>query len=558
MKKFLLAMTVLAAAVGCTDFLEENPSGVVGGDQAENDPEKLLIAAYAMLGNDRPDTPYSLWAYGNVRADDAYKGGSGESDNVEFHFLETATNISTDLGLIDQMWYQSYCAISRVNAALRSLRARPDDFPLKQQRIAEGRFLRGHFYFILKILFKYVPYIDETVPMKDYGLYGNLDPDREDYGNDALWARIAEDFEYGIRNLPAEQEERGRPDRYAAAAYAAKTYLYKAYRQDFRHNVTGIDQDDLQKVLDYTALVLASHYRLELNYASNFLPGDHENGVESIFAVQYSQDDGTKHGRINYSDLLNVPSGVGCCDFHKPSQTLVNAFRTENGLPVFGDYNTANDGYAPKNDPRLFHTVALPGLPYKYNTNRIYEQSWSRNPVTYGYYASMKENVDPDCKCFIPMIPFYGNSMNRHILRMADVLLFRAEALIERTDGSLSEARTLINQVRNRAAASGPGYAASRTQIAPYEEEGWSRDYAREALRRERRMELAMEGCRFFDLVRWGIADRVMNDYYDAERSRRTYYAGSAFIKNKHEYLPIPEAQIRWSKDLYKQNEGYH
>jgi len=90
--------------------------------------------------------------------------------------------------------------------------------------------------------------------------------------------------------------------------------------------------------------------------------------------VQYSVDDGTQYGSLNWGDVLSVPQKLGCCDFHKPSQNLVNAFKTVNGLPDFdnfnnNDYNAATD----KTDPRLFHTVALPGLPYKYNTELIYK-----------------------------------------------------------------------------------------------------------------------------------------------------------------------------------------
>lgn len=547
---------VIFLSFSCSDFLDEKPKGILTPDEVKEAYEGALIAAYSALGNDHYDTPLSLWPYGTVRSDDAYKGGSGEQDISVFHFFEVSNNITTEFGEVDKLWYQCYVAISRANSAIKTINS-AEDFDEKNAKIAEARFLRGHFYFLLKILFKYVPYVDETIPVEDYGTISNTV-----LTNDDLWQKIADDFQFATDNLPAQQSERGRADKYAAAAYLAKTYLYKAYRQDNKdsNEVTSVSSDDLQKVIQYTDLLMTSPYGLEEDFGFNFLPGSYENGVESVFAVQYSSEDGTKFGRVNFSDLLSVPMKLGCCDFLKPSQTLVNAFRTKNGLPAFEDYNTNQTGYADQNDPRLFHTVALPGLPYKYNEERIYEEDWNRSPSTYGVYASLKENVDPDCDCFIEMVPFYANTKNRILIRYADVLLMRAEALIELQRSQ--EALPLINAVRERAKRSIGliHYTSGKVNIATYQNGVncvWSEEFARQALRWERRLELAMENGRFFDLVRWGIAHEVMNSYYNVEKTRRFYYSGAQFSKNKHEYLPIPEQQIKFSKYLYEQNIGY-
>jgi hypothetical protein len=539
----------------CSDFLNETPSAILTSEVVQDAYEDALIAAYSALGNDHYDVPLSLWPYGTVRSDDAYKGGSGEQDISVFHFFEVSNNITTEFGEVDRLWYQCYISISRANSAINAIHA-AGDFAEKEAKIAEARFLRGHFYFLLKILFKHVPYLDETVPVADYGTVSNVA-----LTNDELWQKIADDFQYGVEYLPVTKTDKGRADKYAAAAYLAKTYLYKAYRQDntATNEVTSIDAADLQKVVDYADIVIASPYNLESDFANNFLPGSYENGVESIFAVQYSGDDGTKFGRVNFADLLSVPMKLGCCDFLKPSQTLVNAFRTQNGLPIFSSYNTNESGFANQNDPRLFHTVALPGMPYKYNESLIYGDDWNRNPATYSVYASLKENVDPGCDCFIEMVPFYANTKNRIVIRYADVLLMKAEALIELHRSH--DALALLNQVRNRAIQSVGfiAYASDKVNIATYPDNAaWTEEYARQALRWERRLELAMEGGRFFDLVRWGIADDVMNDYYDVEKNRRYYYSGAHFIANKHEYLPVPEQQIKFSKYLYKQNVGYN
>ena len=232
-----------------------------------------------------------------------------------------------------------------------------------------------------------------------------------------------------------------------------------------------------------------------------------------------------------------------------------------NGLPDFdnfnnNDYNATSD----KADPRLFHTVALPGLPYKYNAELIYKNDWNRNSNVYGFYASLKENVDPSCSCFRNINPFRGNSKNRILIRYADVLLMRAEALIELNRSN--EALSLINQVRQRAKQSTSMIPyATNTDIAVYQNGvncTWNQEFARKALRWERRLEFAMEGSRFFDLVRWGIADQVLNDYFTKEKTRRPAIFSSAyFTKNKNEYIPIPQNQIGYVKGIYKQNAGF-
>lgn len=540
----------------CTDILNEEPTGILTTENVQNAYEGALTAAYSALGNDHYDKPLSLWPYGTVRSDDAYKGGSGEQDISTFHFFEISKNISTEFGEVDALWYQCYVSISRANSAIKAINA-AENLTNKEAKIAEARFLRGHFYFLLKILFKNIPYIDETVPVADYGTISNVA-----LSNDELWQKIADDFKYGVDHLPAKQIDRGRADKYAAAAYLAKTYLYKAYRQENSksNEVTSINATDLNNVLTYADLVIASQYKLEYDFAFNFLPGSFENGSESIFAVQFSGDDGTKFGRVNFADLLSVPMKLGCCDFLKPSQTLVNAFRTQNGLPVSENYNTNNSGYSAKNDPRLFHTVALPGFPYKYNESLIYDVDWNRSPGTYGVYASLKENVDPTCDCFVPMVPFYANTKNRIVIRHADVLLMKAEALVELNRSA--EALPIINSIRNRAKNSTDliKYANDFIDIKLYQDGvncNWTQDFARQALRWERRLELAMEGGRFFDLVRWGVTEQVMNEYYNTEKNRRSYYSEANFTKNKHEYLPIPQQQIKFSKYLYKQNVGY-
>ena len=563
MKKilYIAGIALLTMTVSCSDFLDNDPRGVLSEEELVNAEtiEGFMTSAYSALGNDHYDAPFSLWPYGNVRSDDAYKGGSGTNDIQDFHFFEVSNNIRPDFGELDSFWYNSFVGISRANKALRALeKISAEEYPLKDTRIAEMKFVRGHFYFMLKIMFRNIPYITEDIAIEDYGTISN-----RALNNEQLWEAIAKDFEAAAAGLPAMQSQKGRANQSAAYAYLAKVRLYQAYTQDENYNVTGVDQNHMQQVVDATNNVVGAS--LEPDFANNFLPGTYENGPESVFAIQFSQDDGTLYGRLNYSDVLSTPQGLGCCDFHKPSQNLVNAFKTNaNGLPQLDNYNDDDLDYHQLAtytvDPRLYHTVAIPGLPYKYDTEYTYVEAWVRSPSTYGYFASLKENVSPNCGCVVNIDPFYGNSKNRIQIRYSDVLLMRAEALIEL--GRQAEALALINQVRTRAANSTAlisGYE-SNASVSPYIDGvncTWTQAYARQAMRFERRLELAMEGNRFFDLVRWGVADAVLNNYYGEEKTKRAYYSDAYFDKNKEEYCPIPLTQINFSQGVYQQNPGY-
>ncbi len=556
LKITILALTAILTFHSCQDFLEVPAYGILtednltGAKQIENE----VISAYAAIGNDEINRPLSLWNYGNVRSDDAYKGGNDQNDGDFLHFLEISSpSIGNQTWYTDVFWYRNYVAISRANLALKSLNIIGEgDMPNRKIRMAEMRFLRGHMHFIQKIIFKMVPFIDENMSPEDIANVSNVK-----YSNDELWQKIADDFQFAYDNLPETQTEVGRANKFAAAAYLAKVYLYKAYRQDEMHNVTSVDAADLQKVIDLTAVVMTSPYRLENDFANNFLPGSYENGPECLFAVQYSTDDGTTFGRLNMGNALTTPTPGG--DFNKPSQDLVNAYKTNNGLPVFDTYNTVDyNETTDKADPRLFHTVAIPGKPYKY-TNINYEKNQSRNPGMYGFYSSLKENVDPASEFYVKTGSWNANSKNNTIIRYSDVLLMRAEALIE--TGNHAAALAFINQVRNRAKIStGLIGFATNVNIQPYLDGvncTWNQSYARNALRWERRLEFAMEGSRIFDLVRWGIADTVMNSYYLSQAPAHTFFQGAQFTKNKNEYVPVPIQQINFSKGIYQQNYGF-
>lgn len=572
----VLALFIFLFGTSCNEYLDTLPQGTVSaGAATPESADGLLTAAYAGISNEDISGPMtSMWAYGSVRSDDAYKGGGGTGDIIDLFYYELFNLTIPDQDWMHRYtWENFYWAISRANAAIRAYQELTDteiDADLKASKIAEARFLRGHSFFVLKEMFKYIPIITEDLSNEEIKNTSNTL-----FSNDELWNKIGEDFQYALDNLPEIQTQTGRINKFAAAAYLAKLRLFQAYEQDENHQVTSINESRLQEVVTLTDMVINSEqYSLEPDYANNYLYG-HDFGPESIFAIQFSIGDGTSAGRVSYVTGVNYPHGApqfSCCGFHQPSQNLVNAFSTENGLPKF---NTFNDVIIDETnittngvevDPRLDHSVGIPGHPYKYRNEDeyIYNKSWVRDPGVYGYYHSMKEQQAADSPGFYKNGAFIGSSKNIDIIRYADLLLMKAEALIEL--GQEAQAMPLINMVRQRAANStnklvfADGTPVSNYQISSYDGVNlqWSQENARMALQWERRLEFALESPRYFDLVRWGIAADVLNNYLQTESVRRDYLAVGEFTAGRDEYYPIPQQEIDFTKGLYEQNKGYN
>ena len=575
MKKiiYLFLAATMALCSGCSDFLDDQvPQGTLDDGQVK-DPkyvDNLVISAYAVwISAEDINSSFSMWNF-DVRSDDAYKGGNGIGDGDVFHQLEISQGILTTNWNISDMWQRLYNCISRVNTAIALLNQTDEStYPLKAQRLGEMKFLRAYGHFLLKRLYKNIPFaMNENLTSEEYNNLSN-----REYSNDEGWQQIINDLETAYRNLPVKQSEVGRPSKAAAAAFLTKVYLYKAYHQDNEatNEITSISTDDLKKVVEYSdpSIYSAAGFDLESDFRNNFRPEpQYENGVESIWAMQYSMNDGTTNGNLNWSYGLIVPNipGVtdGGCDFYKPSQNLVNAFRTNNeGLPFLdtfnqNDYDKASD-YA---DPRLFLTVGIPGLPYEFNKKYMMDESstWSRSNGLYGYNVTLKYNVDPDCGYLIKG-SWWGTPMNRIVFRYADVMLERAEALAQLNDGRLDEAISIVNKIRTRAKqslGSISDYELSygvRMNIGMYSG-SYNQAEALKIVKMERRLELGMESERFFDLVRWGEAESVLNKYYAEEAGKCSIYSSAHFTKNKNEYLPIPFAQIAASNGHYIQNIG--
>ena len=572
MKKILYSVLTVLALVGttsCSDFLDDQkPQGVLDSDMVK-DPsnvDNLVISAYAVFTTAEDiNSSFSMWNF-DVRSDDAYKGGNGTSDGDVFHQLEIEQGVLTTNWNINDMWVRLYNCISRVNSAISVLETTSDSYQLKAQRLGEMKFLRAYAHFLLKRLYKNIPFImDANLKQEDYNTLSNTE-----FTNDEGWQQIINDVEYAYSVLPVKQTDKGRPSKAAAAAFLTKAYLYKAYRQDNpkTNEVTSINREDLLKVIEYSNpdIYSAGGFDLEPDFHNNFRPEtQYENGVESIWAMQYSINDGTKYGNLNWSYGLIVPNipGVtdGGCDFYKPSQNLVNAYRTDaDGHPFIDTFNNKDYDLTQDADPRLFLTVGLTGLPYEFNSKYMMDASatWSRSNGLYGYYVTLKQNVDPDCG-YLVKGSWWGTPMNRIVFRYADVLLERAEAYAQLNE--TGEAIKLVNEIRKRAKqstgmiANYPSDYGVKFNISTYNGT-YSQEDALKIVKMERRLEMGMESERFFDLVRWGEAEKVLNKYFAEEANKCSIYGDAHFTANKNEYLPIPFSQVAASDGHYTQNIG--
>ena len=575
--KHIFGIALLAlGATSCDNFIDVPPTGVIDGDYVYSQPEEMVTAAYAMLGDCWYTYPFNLVPYGDYASDDSYKGGSGTTD-TGYHPMEIWSTLTSTPGELDELWYRLYCAISRCNRALVSLDQYGESVlgaETTKRRVAEVHFLRGHFYFKLLTMFRKIPWVDEEV----FSNHVEEQTRNDEFTYEQLFDKVINDFKIAYDNLQNESVDGGgRVNKVAAAAYLAKCYLTLAWGDGYEatNGVNHINQAYMQKVAEYTNDVMNSQYGYLEDFGDIFLP-EYKNSKESVFAVQTSDrsEDNTVFGRANWSNMLNGCWGMWSCgwDFHKPSQNLVNAYKTENGLPMFDHYND-NIEYpvrgvasAQKYDPRLFHTVGMPSWPYKYEEQFTMTKDNSRTPNTYGYYTSLKdvpqrsqgETYDGSWQAF---------AMNDYVFRYTDVMLMRAEALVEL--GQLAEAQNIVNDIRKRAENSvykHIAYAADFCQIAQYPAGYFSsKEIGRKCVQWERRLEMAMENDRYFSLRRWGIASQTLNAYFEKEQnvsydgqSYAAYYKDAHYTPGKNEFYPVPYNQLYYVPGLYTQNQGYN
>lgn len=557
MKDIKLILPFLALVLlpyGCQkDVLNVSPQGQLaeGSLSSASVVDKLVVASYQGLGahffgNDEAFAgPSTNWVI-DVRSDEAYKGGGGINDRTDIHQLETAAMDATNFA-VAQKWRNPLFGISRTNYAIREIEKLESTTYPKAVRIAEMRLLRGFFHHDMKRNFNQIPYLLETT---DPTTASNTEHNSEE-----LWRLIEADYQFAFDNLPTNNGQIGRVDKYTAAGLLAKLYM---------------DKLEYAKAIPMCDFISSGSFSL-LSQFEDLSSLQYENGSESIFCIQFSR--ANNFANHNWSNLLNVTRSTGIAaggyangdDFYVGSQNLANTFKTDaNGLPLFDTFNSGQDvetaTYSGNLDPRIDHTFGRIGIPWK--GTAVYSEDWIRSIDYYPGFSGKKHVIAADDPQVHNSFPWAASGLNFQLIRFAEVLLWKAEALIE-TNQDLEGARTLINQVRNRAKTGryvqkldGSGTAANYL-INPYPASSWTQDYARKALRFERRLELGMEGGRFYDLLRWGIAAQTINEYYQVEGTKRSFLSGANFIAGKHEYLPIPQSEIDLAPNLYTQNAGY-
>ncbi|MEZ2415522.1 RagB/SusD family nutrient uptake outer membrane protein [Muriicola sp. E247] len=559
-KRIFYYLTLFAAIFACSDDFTDVPAiGALSDATLQNEQgvNLLLVGAYSVLDGIRNNQGGADWTVSgdnwwfDVISDDAHKG-STDGDQADLYLLEIYDWTSANPYLT--VWDGRFAGVNRANAVINLINNIPEgDF---SSQLAEARFLRGHYNFELQKMFGNVPYISEEN-------FANTEFNQPNSG--PIWDQIEADFQYAIDNLPASQADVGRPTSWTAKAYMGKVHMHQS--------------DYAAAAPLFTDVINNGPYSLNPEFLANFsLAG--ENGSEAIFSIQFTTDGGQSFNG-NRGGTLNFPNPGpfgSCCGFYQPTQDLVNAYQTDGtGLPLLDTFNQTDvtndqdlasaDPFTPHAgplDPRLDYTVGRRGIDYNGYGPHV-GQDWIRasDADISGPYLSKKNvyQAGEDGNVGTGAWGQQHSGVNYHIIRFADVLLMAAEAAVEAND--LATALDYVNQVRNRAKNmtyvqndTGTGPAANY-QIEPYPSFA-DQTEARKAVRFERRLELAMEGHRLFDLRRWGVSESVLNAYVQNEARTIPNFGTKAgtYMPNMN-LMPIPINAIDLSGGVLTQNPGF-
>lgn len=593
-KLFIPAFVLfLVVAHACKDdFLDKLPAGASNEGVLANRAgvDGLLIGTYALLdgiggpGGDVWAQSVTNWIWGGVASDDSHKG-SEYGDQPQAEQVENYTTIP-GMGYIINKWAPLYAGAQRANDVLRILRKVPEgsiSAADTMQIAAEARFLRGLYHFeAVKMFGEKVPYVGENISYENGNL---LVP------NDAsIYPQIEADIKFAADNLLPSKTELGRVNSWAAKAMLGMVLMYQDKYAEARPILLDVIANGVNSGGTKLALVP--------NFSDNFR-ASRQNNSEMVFSIQMSVGDGAGGLNGNAGDVLNFPGGgpATCCGFYQPSFSLANAFKVDaTGLPMFENaaYNATNlkndqglTGDQPYTtgtealDPRIDWTIGRRGIPYL-DWGYMPGQTWVRSQAAAGPYLPVKNiywkaEQATESDFYDGWAANQSTGINYNYIRFADVILLAAEAEVEA--GSLTEAERLVNLIRARAAnpagwvrkyvdAADPakGFTnepAANYKISLYNGQFSSQAYAREAVRFERRLELAMEGKRFFDLQRWdngtGYMADILNAYIAKELQFMPNYQilqGAQFKKGQDEVFPIPQGQIDISQGTLKQNQN--
>ena len=485
---------------GCADdFLEKEP--IIGTTEetyyrTAEDAVAAVNSAYAALQFQLTPGAHFRWFWGDIMSDDSTKGGSGDNDGLELKRLEEFEG-PTNTDLLESEWTANYEGIYRTNVVLERVPAIEMDAALKARVLAEAKFLRAWFYYNQVTIFGGVSLLDRTLTPSEYA--------QARAEASEVWALIENDLQTAIADLPERSEyaesEIGRATKGAARSLLAKAYAYQ-------QNYSGmLEQAE--------AVINSGEYSLDADYAELWTVGG-ENGPGSIFEIQFMTESGGNWGYNNnnegsFSNVFQRPRGqFEGFGFNLPTQDFVDEFFAE--------------GFE---DPRLQYTVF-----------RIGDQAGDRgiiSPETTGfpheYYPRKFYSNKSEEASFGDPSPNGGT--NDRVIRYADVLLLAAEGAYYA--GDEAKARAYVNEVRARARRN-----AGDDVLPDINKNGSA---LLDAIFRERRIELGLEGHRFFDLVRSGRAADALGPL--------------GYRADVHHIFPIPASQIQASSGLLTQNPGY-
>jgi hypothetical protein len=585
----LIAGISVFSLMACNKGLDIVPAGTLNEVTlaTESGVDGVLIGAYAMLDNGK--TSGAGWAsstmmFSGICSDDAHFGtdvGGGAVYTAFEAYSYDATNFP-----LNTRWVALYSSVQRANDVLRLLAKVPAGaIPSNKaaQVKAEAIFLRTLFHFQAAMMWRNVPYVDETI---DFG-NGNYNVPN----TVSIWPKLEEGFMYAADNLTETKAEAGRVNKWAAKSFLAKVYMFEHKYQEAKVL--------LEDIIANGVTANGKKYALLDQYHDNFVPSK-KNNAESVFAVQMSVNDGAQglNGTLYWGTGIAGPFGgpFVTFGFYQPSFSMVNSFKTDpvTGLPLLYTWNdsdikndqgiASSEAFTPYTgtvDARLDWTVGRRGLPYlDWGINP--GQSWIRQQSVQGPYLYIK-GVAPQSEPQASEI--LSTAVNYNFIRFADVLLWAAEVEVE--IGSLAKAETYVNLIRARAAnpagfvktyidPASPTQGFTNTPAANYKVGIYNgeftlngQNYARAAVRFERKIETGMEEHRFFDLQRYdngtGYMANILNAYLQHETTITgydfNYMVGAKFTKGKNEIYAIPQTQIDLSKENNKptlvQNPGY-
>ena len=582
MKKLSLRITlaivfILAVTNSCKEeFLEVTPNGALDAKvlATKAGVDNLLIGAYSMLDGVSGvgfgwEAASSNWVYGSIRGLEANKG-TDSGDQPDINPLQTYTEAATN-PYLNVKWRSVYDGISRANAALQVLEeaeaagtvtAGEADSFRKQAKTLRGYFHLEAYRIWAKPDGTGIPYVDETT---DQSTLDNLADVRD---------LIIADLDAGT-TLSNNMTQVGRFNGTVAKVLKAKALMQ--LKKDYAGAKTL-----LTDVIATGTAPDGSAIGLEPLYGDIF-DAANRNGLEAIYTIQYSVNDGSAGWNAGWGEVLNFPyksgeSPGGCCGFFQPSFDFVNSFRTSGGLPLLDNsYNsspvlndqglTITDPFTEDTgplDPRLDWTVGRRGTPYL-DWGDHSGQDWIRDQSYAGPFSPKKQVYKKAQEGTLTEVGNWtsGYTSNGYrLIRYSDVVLLLAECQIETND--LTSARTNINLIRARAAnpagfvkeADGTTNAANYV-INEYPATGApfdSQANALVALQFERKLELGMEGHRYFDLQRWGNLVTELNRVLTYEKTILSALYGSAVVGPEDINFPIPQAQIDITQGKLIQN----